>query len=291
MRLKIFYIAFAMLMFAPSATIAGENRQEAISISENRVSESDNESDNDTEEYSSADASVKDKSDIIADNRQLWAGARSLLSVGFTTGSFDRGKYNGGELNSKWGVAFKGGRNIMVHRNPIANLLKFGIFIGVDLNYMNFEKGHGSLSGIMNGSYDDTDEDVTLGSHYLAGGIAVGPTATVMPFYWCRNKNVARLKIRPFFNLVPSYSALLISNDVETEIHGAFELMYSGGFEIIWRKLSVGFEWKGGRARYKNLLGDMEGLVPDNVWVGGSDKSRQPRLGSKMFTVSIGLEL
>lgn len=242
------------------------------------------------------------KTEIINDNERFWRHNNKLFSIGYSTGSFDLGKYNGGKLTSRWGVGIKGGRNIMVHPRPIAHLVKFGIFVGVEVNYLNFKKGHGSLSGIMGSDYDDyydddynydDDDYVSLGTHYLTAGLAIGPTATVMPFYWCANPNVARIKVRPFFHVVPSYSALVVSDEDEAEIHGAFACLFSGGFELIWRKLSVGFEWKGGRARYKSLIGDLMGDEDfnDNLWVGTGDSGKkQPRYGCKMFTVSIGVE-
>lgn len=278
---RIFFILLATLIVCPFTAFAQEEE------STDNVSRTDS---------------------IIQANSKLWKGNNILFSLGYSTGSFDRGKYNGGKLDSRWGASFKSGRNIMVHRKPIANLVKFGIFIGAELTYLNFEKGHGSLSDITGGSdddysdygdyydgygsgYDDDygDEDgdtFTLGSHYLNVGIAIGPTATFMPFYWCSNKNVARIKVRPFFHVIPCYSALIVSNEDETNFHGAFSCFYAGGFELMWRKLSVGFEWKGGRARYKDLGGELFGN--NDVWVGADTK--KPRMGSKMFTVSIGVE-
>lgn len=248
-----------------------------------------------------SDFTVDSQSDVIADNQRFWKGGNKLFSVGFTTGSFDKGRYNGGKLTSRWGVAFKAGRNIYVHPKPIANLVKFGIFIGAELNYMNFEKGHGSISSITGGNYYDDDDDyydddyydddyVSLGSHYLTAGLAIGPTATFMPFYWCSNPNVARIKVRPFFHVVPSYSALIVSDEDDAEVHGAFACLFSGGFELIWRKLSLGFEWKGGRARYKDFVSDlMDEVYNNDLWI-GAGQQKQPRMGCKMFTFSIGIE-
>lgn len=251
------------------------------------------------------DYTLNEKEAIISDNARFWKGNNKLFSLGFATGSFDLGKYNGGKLTSRWGVGLKGGGNIMVHPKPIANIVKFGIFIGADITYLNFKKGHGSLSGIFGGEeddynyeddyyYEDDDDNeimISLGTHYLAAGVAIGPTATVMPFYWCANPNVARIKVRPYFQVVPSYSALIVSDEDNMEVHGAFACLFAGGFELMWRKLSIGFEWKGGRARYKDFVGD---LIDDmsgvgNVWVGAGNQ-KQPRYGCKMFTISLGVE-
>ena len=231
---------------------------------------------------------LDNKSEIIANNEKFWNGGKTIISVGWSNGSFDRGLYYGGMLTSRWGVGIKSGKNIMFHRKPIAHLLKFGLFFGGNASYYNFEKGEGKFSDIFNGS-GEGDMSASLGTHYLTAGIAIGPTVTVMPFYWCSNANVARIKIRPYFHVVPSYCALILSNDSDMEVNGAITCLYAGGAELIWRKLSIGLEWKGGRARYKDLVGDLfdfEGV--NDLWIGAGDV-KQPRMGCKMFTVSLGL--
>ncbi len=224
-----------------------------------------------------------DKKDIIESNKRFWKGSKKLISLGYTTGSFDLGGADG-KLESRWGASFTAGRNIYVHRKPIANFLKFGIFIGAQISYMNFEKGRGSLSDLTGGWDDEYDEDYmepTLGKHYLNAGVAVGPTATFLPFFASGNSQLARLKFRTYFHVVPSYSALILSDDEEADMNGAFTCLFSGGLQVLWRKLMIGVEWKGGRAKYKSLFGEYDG-----IWVGNV---KSPRLGCRMFTASIGL--
>ncbi len=226
--------------------------------------------------------SVDSKDELIDANNRFWKGSKKYISLGYTTGSFDLGGPDG-KLDSRWGASFAGVRNIYVHRGPIANFLKFGIMIGGEISYMNFEKGRGSLSDLSGGWDEDSEEgwEPSLGKHYLNAGVTVGPSATFLPFYSSGNSQLARLKLRAFFNVVPSYSALIVSDDEEADFNGAFTCLFSGGLQVIWRKLIVGLEWKGGRARYKSLLGDYDG-----IWVGNV---KSPRLGCKMFTASIGI--
>lgn len=246
---------------------------------------------------------VDQKEAIISGNERFWKGNNKIFSVGFSTGWFDFGKYNGGKLDSRWGASLKFGRYFNLHPKPIAHIVKFNLFFGTDITYLNFEKGHGSIKDMLGNNDDYYDDDwndyypdepeqsATLGTHYLNIGLGIGPAATLMPFYWCANPNVARIKLRPYFLVVPAFSALIVSNDDETEFHNAFGCFFAGGFEITWRKLSVGFEWKGGRARYKGLsdmLGDYYDEVPDNIWV-GNESTKKPRYGCKMFTVSLGV--
>ncbi|MDE6468525.1 MAG: hypothetical protein K2L28_06465 [Muribaculaceae bacterium] len=217
------------------------------------------------------------------DNSDLWKGNNKELQLGYVSGSFDLGA-DGGKLDSRWGASLKSVRNIYLHRGPIGGFLKFGLHLGTDMSYMNFEKGHGSLSDITSGDFDG-DDCLSLGKHYLAIGAAVGPTATFMPFINSSNRNLARLKFRAFFHVVPSYAAYITSSDDEgTDFHSAFCCYFSGGLNVMWRKLNVGVEWKGGRAKYKGLGGSMMGDdVTDLFYDGG-----KIRYGSKMFSVNIG---
>lgn len=229
--------------------------------------------------------SIDSTDEVIEANKRFWKGSKKFISLGYTTGSFDLGGKDG-MLNSRLGFSFTGARNIYVHRGPIGGFLKFGIFIGAQVSYMNFEKGHGSLSDLTGGGWEDYEDEEemvqpTLGKHYLNAGVTVGPSATFLPFFASTNDKLARLKFRTYFNVVPSYSALVISDDDEADLNGAFTCLFSGGLQVIWRKLMIGVEWKGGRARYKSLMGDYDG-----IWVGNV---KSPRLGCKMFTASIGL--
>lgn len=246
-------------------------------------------------EYDGPCVGVIDSDDLeaienVAENTKFWNGSSNELTLGYTTGSFDLGA-DGGKLSSRWGASLSMLRNIYVHRGPIGGFLKFGIHLGTQINYMNFEKGHGSIKDIADGAFDDRydesgnyiEDTPSLGKHYLTAGLAVGPTATFMPFFASHDHKLARLKVRLFFHVIPSYAAFITSSEDETEFHSAFECLFSGGLNVIWRKLNVGVEWKGGRARYKGLFEEMDG-VSDLFYDGG-----KPRYDSKMFTVSIGL--
>lgn len=298
-NLKFILTAAASLLFAPLFAQNEAEGAEATTIDVEPETEVVEETVVAYEE-SDADFTVKTKADIANDNDRFWKGNNKLFSLGFATGAFDLGKYNGGKLESRWGASLKGGRNIYLHKKPIAHALKFGLFIGADVTYLNFKKGHGGLGDLTSGFgsddddyYDDYEPEFNLGSHYLTAGIAIGPTATVMPFFWAKNPNLARIKVRPYFQVVPSYSALIVSpEDDDTELHSAFTCMFAGGFELIWRKLSIGFEWKGGRARYKDLISDIvDDYMPETgAWVGADTRGKQPRYGCRMFTISIGVE-
>ena len=213
---------------------------------------------------------------------KVWKGGNKELLFGYNTGSFDLGSM-GGKLESRWGASIPSIRNIGLHK-PIAGMLKFGIHLGQQIDYLNFEKGTGSLKDFAEG-FGDSDVESSLGKHYLTAGLVVGPTLTIAPFINSGNLNLARLKVRLFFHVVPSYAGYITSSEDETDFHSAFVLFYSGGLNLIWRKLNVGVEWKGGRGKYHGLANKFLFEEADDLFYNAGN----PRYGTRMFSVKLGL--
>lgn len=210
----------------------------------------------------------------------LWKYKRKLM-LGFTTGELDQKIRFGGKITSRWGVSLVSGRNIYLHSRAIGGFLKFGINLDLNFNYMNFAKGSGKLSGIWN--TEESDDAPTLGRHYVTGGLAIGPTATFAPFYASDNRNLAQLKFRPYFHVVPSYAAYLVSDDEDTEVHGAFACWCAAGLEAQWKRLIVGFEWKGCTAKYKGLV---DNIIADSTE--GYDSQGSYKFDTNMFNIMLG---
>ncbi|MDE6177983.1 MAG: hypothetical protein K2F86_02295 [Duncaniella sp.] len=227
--------------------------------------------------------------ELRADNYDVWKYKRRFM-VGFTSGTLDQKKRFGGEISSRWGASIISGRNIYLHRKAIGGFLKFGLNLDLNVNYANFAKGTGKLSDITNpGDINidygdgDTETEVSLGRHYITAGIAVGPTATFAPFYASGSRSLAALKFRPYFHVVPSYAAYIISDDEDTEIHSAFALWCAAGMEIQWKRLIVGLEWKGCTAKYKGMVDDMVSDFEE-----GYEAEKPHKFDMNMLNVSIG---
>lgn len=225
-------------------------------------------------------------------NQRLWSKDKREFRLGYTMADFDRGPYNGGILQSRFGIALDMMGNVYLHRKAIGGFLKFGIQFGGQINYINFEKGKGKLSlgGMFNGADEgDSDsnyEDITIGTHLFVAGIGVGPTATFMPFFKSNNPNLARLRFRVYFNVVPSYSGFIKSNEDDTQWNSAFACNFASGLNIFWRKLDIGFQYKGGKARYRDTVSDIEESV---TGVSGFEKGKMPRFATNLYTISIGI--
>ena len=138
-------------------------------------------------------------------------------------------------------------------------MLKFGLdWSWVDLNYSKYtiseseEPGSGSVGDIM-------DETIDIGNHQLEYGMQVGPSITINP--------VHELKISLYFRLTPSYSMMYLND----EFYHHYATFCNTGFAVAWKVLSVGCEWRWGKASYDGLglnLDDLEGDYSDGDFSG-----------------------
>lgn len=170
----------------------------------------------------------------------------------------------GDEIPGKMSFAYVSGRNIYLHRKPIAGMIKFSIDLGADINYAQY----GDLSGEYNmSSVMPEDSKGISGRHQLDVGLFVGPAISVNP--------VSDLKVSAYFRAVPAFSGILLDM---TEINGAFVPYFTYGAEISWRWIGLGFECRTGSAGgYTNLMGAIQGL--DCIKTGYSTSTMRFYLG------------
>ncbi len=217
----------------------------------------------------------------------IWKYKKKIM-VGFTTGELDQKKRFGGRISSRWGLSFKTGRIIYLHRRPIGGFLRFGLDIDANVDYMNFAKGTGNISDIWDPmeKEDGGEGNVSLGRHYLTAGVALGPVAVFAPFFASSSMNLASLKFRPYFHVVPSYATYMVSDNDDMELHNAFALWCAAGLEIQWKRLMIGFEWKGCTAKYKGMVDDLMSEMEEGYASEGSYK-----FDTNMLCFSIGIAL
>ena len=150
---------------------------------------------------------------------------------------------------------------------------------------MNFAKGKGSLSDIMHPDFSNDNEEMpfSLGRHYLTAGLAIGPNATFAPFYKFSNPNLAALKFRPYFHVVPSFATYMVSDEDDMEFHNAFAFWCAAGMEIQWKRLVLGLGWKGSTAKYKGMVDSILGSMED-----GESSPESYKFDVNMFNIMIG---
>lgn len=163
------------------------------------------------------------------------------------------------DMDSKSAFFLQFGRTISLHKKPIANVLKFGLDLVTDISYASYEKIdqeylEDEYGDEYEGGYEDEIFgdllDIELGRHQLSTGIGIGPSVTYAPF---ANKSggIAHLKVNTYFRLTPSFSAIILSDDDDTEFNSAFCLYKNWGIGLQWKAIYAGFETRWGEAKYK----------------------------------------
>lgn len=143
------------------------------------------------------------------------------------------------------------GRNIYLHKQPIAGILKFGVDIGADLTYMgldmdrdysDYEGPYGYTGTEPLESEDDMDMFLQLNGHHITLGVAVGPSVTVNP--------IDKLRLCGYFHVVPSASFFVqgISMNV------GFTPFLKYGLEVSYGFIGLGIEHNSGMGTYLDMV-------------------------------------
>ncbi len=141
---------------------------------------------------------------------------------------------NSPTLKSDFGISLTVGRTYLLHKNPIGNVLYFGIdATWFDINYTKYKL-----------EPEDTMYDI-CNFHQLEIGVQVGPSLTIKP--------AKNLLLHGYFRYAPSYSALVSKE--EESVHGNYASMFVGGGSISYRFISVGVEKRFGKSKYKDFTG------------------------------------
>lgn len=149
----------------------------------------------------------------------------------------------------KMSIGLDSGRNIYLHKKPLAGIIKFGIDVGMDINYTMLDlkidtSDYEGPSGYLGSSPAEEAEDMLMipGSHYASVGLAVGPSVTVNP--------VDKLRLCGYFHVVPSATCFL---------HGmgafvGYSTAMKYGLEVSYGPIGVGVEHNSGLEKYMNVL-------------------------------------
>ena len=88
---------------------------------------------------------------------------------------------------------------------------------------------------------EESTEDIDLGVMQIDAGMHVGPSFTINP--------VGNLMISTYFHFIPSVSFVFLND----EINYNFVPSWSYGGAIAWKAISLGVEYRWGKAKYKSL--------------------------------------
>ncbi|SFS36910.1 hypothetical protein [Sphingobacterium wenxiniae] len=136
-------------------------------------------------------------------------------------------------IKSKFGINLTSGRTFFFNKEPIADMLRFGLdWSWVDAHYSKFTD-------------EDFDEEFSMQKLNL--GMQAGPSVTVMP--------VDNLKIKAHLRYAPSYSLFY---DADEELYTAFENYFIPGLTVSYGAVGLGLEYRGGSGKY-DFSGEEEG--------------------------------
>ena len=132
-----------------------------------------------------------------------------------------------GTIDSEYSAGLTVGNTFYVHKNPIANMIRFGVdWSFLDLNFAQF--------------------GVDYKSYKAEAGMHIGPSVTVSP--------VKNLHLSAYARFAPCYSALYYDND--EEFSGAYASFFVAGTSVSYNVISLGIESRWGTTSYD--LGDCE---------------------------------
>jgi hypothetical protein len=173
---------------------------------------------------------------------RIWRRRSSYFNLAYVSQNTTTNIDELASMHSDWGAALSWGKTFYLHRRPVGRVLKFGLdWTWLDLNGACFNQ---PLTSIFDGAYDET-------LYQLDAGMQLGPSITVNP--------VHHLKISTYFRVTPSYSAVYA---VENELFmGRYATYYNVGATVAWRVLSLGVEYRTGKATYDDL-GELSEWMP-----------------------------
>ena len=154
------------------------------------------------------------------------------------------------EIPLKLSLGLDTGRNIWLHKRSIVGMMKFGLDIGLDLNYMWMDtrpdnSDYQGPSGYLGTEPVDESSDMAflagLSGHHISLGLAVGPSVTVNP--------VSKLRVCGYAHFVPSASFFTQGMSLNV----GFSPMMKYGLEASFGMIGVGVEYNHGINTYTDM--------------------------------------
>lgn len=187
--------------------------------------------------------------------RSVW-GRQKALKIGYVDNTWTPEAVDGqtlAKLKPNYGFSLGLTKTYFLHPKAIAGCLKFGLDVTwFDISYVNY-KANPNWSDNVGGDYDDLpDFDVpNLGSNQIDAGVGIGVSANVTPFFFSNSTGVKSVRAKLYCNFLPSYSAMIISEDGDNQVNHAFVPYFTYGINLQWKALSFFIEGRHGSANYK----------------------------------------
>lgn len=211
---------------------------------------------------SAFDAAYTEESELDVIN-QKWKSRRKYKNIGYHIQTLTHQDIPDMKWKSQYAFSVNMGRTFYLHKKPLAGMMKFGIdwtyFDYVFAKYKdnqetadeeNDNSNTGSnIPGYYPGIFGSSGKDeIDLGVMQMDLGMHLGPSFTINP--------VGDLMINTYFHFIPSVSFVFLND----EINYNFVPYWSYGGAIAWKAISLGVEYRWGKAKYKSLSMDEEAM-------------------------------
>lgn len=183
------------------------------------------------------------------------------------------------EYEAEWGLAVTRGKNFLLHRRPIGNVLSFYIdYVGFDFSVNHFD--YADDCPLFDPTLDFTDSQGNTNRMYtpwdfkkynVSYGMRLGPSVTLAPFA-NTNSGMRFLKLNLYAHFGYNVSVCYIEKDSNNEhtvstssggsyyddapgaafniAHGVYNAF---GLNLSWKKVGVGYETRSAKYKYKPI--------------------------------------
>ncbi len=244
---KKFVLLFAVITWMPFLSTAQEvEKADSLSVSDNTQEQN----------LTVSDETYNEEDDLEEINKK-WNSRRKYKNLGFQFQTLSHQDIPGLEWKSQYAFSYNMGRTYYLHKKPLAGMMKFGIdWTYFDVTFAKYkddqqykEEEISSEGGYTQSDPDnpfsdiveESTEDIDLGVMQIDAGMHVGPSFTINP--------VGNLMISTYFHFIPSVSFVFLND----EINYNFVPSWSYGGAIAWKAISLGVEYRWGKAKYKSL--------------------------------------
>lgn len=189
---------------------------------------------------------------------------KKYRNISFATQKMSLGDNDFGDA-SKFGFGFTTGRSYILHKQPIAGMLR----IGIDATWFD----------ITYGNWNNKVMDEKYWMHKVDIGMGVGVGVHVNP--------VSKLGVHAYFRYNPTFSGIFQNMlTSELEIDGGYASYFTTGGAVSWGVISLGVEARFGGGKYHALKAPSFGDDDDDIDIefdGMLDKVKHKLRGMRAY--------
>lgn len=167
----------------------------------------------------------------------------------------------GALYESKFGFSLQSGKNHMLHKKPIGNIVGINLdFLPLDLTVNKYASSGPTVTKLeRNGGVNIRPWDnPKWEANY---GMCLGPSITVAPFVPLKKKGLSFFKLNGYFHVGYSASLILFMDESTEKMNSlvadfGYGMYTSYGVNLSWKVLGFGYEHRSGTSKYRPISSD-----------------------------------